>query len=598
MRWTNVHNENYNNSGGLVQFNRDFTRSTLNSTSELEGNAFASFLLGAPSGGQVDVNPTPHYKWFFAAPWIQDDWRVSNKLTVNLGFRWDVNGSVTEENNMLNYAFDPTLVNPVSARVGQQVLGGIRFAGVDGAPDRPWKLDKNNYQFRVGTAYSINEKTVFRAGYGKYFLNPTGQGNNAGFSQTTSLISSNDGGRTPTYSLSNPWPSGIVQPPGSSLGALTFLGRGPNFSNPDFVVPNVHQFSAGIQRELPWRISLEMTYAGSRSYDIEVNINGLQRTVGRLPGPVRRHPGRQPQLLRSAAAESVLRGRRIRGHEALHEPDAVAFRAQPPVPGVHRHHPQPAQHRQADLRLGAVRREQALGEGGHHQRQLHVGAALDRGRRLRGRGLGPAERGAVLLAAQAPHHRLRRVGTALVPQRAQHRRISPRRLVDGADAGLPVRPAVGHARERRSGAGRQPRRDRAAQARRMGSSSTASSRASASVSETARIRSAVGLDGVRLHRALLPHPRGLPAPHRDDFRYDEFRRPSLWQVDVNFAKTTPITESHPAAGASRGVQPLQQPDVRRASVQSDARRRRTSAASTGTPPASRTSSGSSSWDSG
>ncbi len=82
IRWINVHNENYNNSGGLVQFNRNFTRSTLNSTSALEGNAFASFLLGAPSGGSVDVNPVAHYKWFFAAPWIQDDWRVSNKLTV------------------------------------------------------------------------------------------------------------------------------------------------------------------------------------------------------------------------------------------------------------------------------------------------------------------------------------------------------------------------------------------------------------------------------------------------------------------------------------------------------------------------------------
>ena len=116
------------------------------------------------------------------APWIQDDWRVSNKLTLNLGFRWDINGSVTEENNMLNYAFDPTIVNPVSARVGQQVMGGIRFAGVNGAPDRPWKLDKDNWQARVGMAYSLNEKTVLRAGYGKYFLNPTSQGNNAGFS--------------------------------------------------------------------------------------------------------------------------------------------------------------------------------------------------------------------------------------------------------------------------------------------------------------------------------------------------------------------------------------------------------------------------------
>jgi hypothetical protein len=269
IRSTNVFNENYNSGGGRVEFNRQFTRSTLNSNSELEGNAFASFLLGAPSGGAVDNNPKPHYQWLFVAPWIQDDWRVNSKWTLNLGFRWDINGSVTEENNMLNYAFDPTLVNPVSSRVGQQVMGGIRFVGVDGAPDRPWKLDKNNYQFRVGTAYSLNDKTVLRAGWGKYFLNPTSQGNNAGFSLSTPVIASNDGGRTPTYVLSNPWPDGILSPPGSSLGALTFLGRGPSFSNPDFVVPNVHHFSLGIQRELPWRVSLEATYAGSRSYDLE-----------------------------------------------------------------------------------------------------------------------------------------------------------------------------------------------------------------------------------------------------------------------------------------------------------------------------------------
>ena len=68
------------------------------------------------------------------------------------------------------------------------------------------------------------------------------------------MIESLDGGRTPTYRLSNPWPNGIQAPTGSSLGPETFLGRGPNFSNPDFVVPNVHQFSVGVQRELPWRI--------------------------------------------------------------------------------------------------------------------------------------------------------------------------------------------------------------------------------------------------------------------------------------------------------------------------------------------------------
>jgi len=96
MRWTNVYNENYNNSGGNISFTRQFTRSTLNSTSVLEGNAFASFLLGAPSGGNVDVNRCRTISGSSVAPWIQDDWRVTSKWTLNLGFRWDFNGSVKE----------------------------------------------------------------------------------------------------------------------------------------------------------------------------------------------------------------------------------------------------------------------------------------------------------------------------------------------------------------------------------------------------------------------------------------------------------------------------------------------------------------------
>jgi hypothetical protein len=275
IRRTNVYNDNYGNAGGQIDFTRAFTRGTLNSTSDLEGNAFASFLLGAPSGGNVPVNLFPHYYWNFVAPWIQDDWRLNSKLTLNLGFRWDFNSPVHEAQNRLNYAFDTTLTNPVSARVGQPVVGGIQFLGVGGAPTTPWKFDWNNWQPRAGLAYQINEKTVMRAGYGKYFLNPTGQSFTNGFSQSTSLISSNDGGRTPTYALGNPFPDGIQAPTGSSLGALTFLGRGPSFSNPDFVVPFVHQFSIGVQRELPWRVALEASYVASRSHNVQSNWGGF-----------------------------------------------------------------------------------------------------------------------------------------------------------------------------------------------------------------------------------------------------------------------------------------------------------------------------------
>ena len=274
LRRTTVYNENYGNAGGQIGFERGFTRRTLSSNNELEGNAFASFLLGAAQSGSVPVNLFPNLLWTFAAPWVQDDWRVTSKLTMNLGFRWDFNSPLREKGNQLNYIFDPTLVNPVSGKVGQQVMGGLTFVDKDGKPSTPYKLDKNNYQFRAGGAYQLNEKTVLRAGYGKYFLNPTNEGQTQGFSQSTTLINSNDGGRTPTYALGNPFPNGIQQPPGSSLGALTFLGRGLTFLNPDFVIPSVHQFSAGIQRELPWKVALEATYVGSRSYDIEGNWGG------------------------------------------------------------------------------------------------------------------------------------------------------------------------------------------------------------------------------------------------------------------------------------------------------------------------------------
>jgi Carboxypeptidase regulatory-like domain len=275
IRRINVYNDNYGNAGGQIDFTRAFTRSTINSTSNLEGNAWASFLLGAPSGGNVPVNLFPHYYWNFVAPWIQDDWRINNKLTLNIGFRWDFNSPVHEEQNRLNYAFDTTIVNPVSSRVGQTVMGGIQFTDVNGAPKTPWKMDWNNWQPRVGAAYQINDKTVLRAGYGKYFLNPTAQSFTNGFSQATTLIASNDGGRNPTYNLSNPFPGGIETPPGSSLGPMTFLGRGPSFSNPDFVVPYVHQFQVGVQRELPWKISLEASYVGSRSYRVQDSWGGF-----------------------------------------------------------------------------------------------------------------------------------------------------------------------------------------------------------------------------------------------------------------------------------------------------------------------------------
>ncbi len=328
--------------------------------------------------------------------------------------------------------------------------------------------------------------------------------NNAGFALNTQVIESLDGGRTPTYRLSNPWPNGIQAPTGSSLGPETFLGRSPNFSNPDFIVPNVHQFSVGVQRELPWRMSLEVTYAGKPQLRPGGRFQRLQRAVGRLPAAVRRHAGRQPYPLRPAGPEPVLRRRRLRGHEPVHGPDDFPVRAESPVPRVCRHHPEPEQRRRADLRLVPVRGQQALGEGRDHQRQLHVCAALERGRWLRGCGFGTAERYRLFLASPTSLHGVRCVGTAVVPRRAQHSRLPPWRVVDCAGGGLSVRPAVGHARQRRPGAGHRPQDDGAG--RQEGRAVHLRRQAVHRRVQHGHgpVRSGVGVHRLWVHRAVLP----------------------------------------------------------------------------------------------
>ncbi len=258
-------------AAGTYDFNRSFTRRDYLVQDATSGVGAASFLLGYASSGSVANVAQPYFQWIYYAPWIQDDIKLTRKLTLNLGFRWDLNTPLTERFNRINHGFFADAVNPISAQIdktrfpGFVAKGGIGFAGVDGNPRSPAKMDWNNFQPRIGAAYAVNDKTVFRGGWGLFFLNPTFRGNLNGFSQSTPFVSTLDAGRTPSSTIDNPFPIGILQPAGSSTGLLTFLGQGPNFIDPNFRVPYVHQFSFGIQRQLPGNILLDVSYVGSRS---------------------------------------------------------------------------------------------------------------------------------------------------------------------------------------------------------------------------------------------------------------------------------------------------------------------------------------------
>ena len=271
------------NAGMRLTFDRTFTQKEFNRADPLSGSAVAAFLLGAPSGGNIDNNVFPIYMAKYYAPWFQDDWKVSRKLTLNLGVRWDGNLPGIERYNRINYGFEPSIVNPANSRIntallinGQtQIKGGMGFvAPGQAAVDK----DLNNFQFRFGFAYSINPKTVVRGGYGQYYVNPVGAPGypNNGFGIQTPFVASADSNRTPiANSLANPFPTGVLRPAGSSLGAETFLGLGFSYSDPGFVVPRVDNFSLGIQRQLPWNMAAEVSYVGSRTYDAQSQFNGI-----------------------------------------------------------------------------------------------------------------------------------------------------------------------------------------------------------------------------------------------------------------------------------------------------------------------------------
>jgi hypothetical protein len=280
MRWIQYANQNYGDVL-LLTGSPSWTQREWNRADALSGNSIASFLLGTPSGGSSTFNPFPIFLYKYYAPWIQDDWRVTSRLSINLGFRWDFNVPANERFNRLNRSFDRNVANPVDQMIDRRAFpnlptlrGGLLFAGVDGVPREAADTYRRALQPRAGFAYQLSSKLVMRGGWGRYYINPNNnflQTN--GFSASTPLITSLDDGRTPIPNLiSNPFPQGIRIPPGASQGLLTFLGRGFNFVNPKFKLPYVNQFSFGFQYELPWQSKIELTYAGSRGRDLQTTL--------------------------------------------------------------------------------------------------------------------------------------------------------------------------------------------------------------------------------------------------------------------------------------------------------------------------------------
>ena len=287
-----------NNQSGQFAFDNLYTRQNSASGTDVEGiQAFAAFLLGYPST-QTIVRASDYSEysktWGFFA---QDDLRLTRKLTLNLGLRWEFESPLTERQNKSISGFDLAYVQPFDSQAQANFAltipatdllrttyglnsisskGGLLFAGKD-TGSGVYKTPKNGFLPRVGFAYEWNAKTVIRGGFGLYqgFLGERrGDVIQPGYTQTTTQrLSTGPNGAPLPFLISNPFPDGITDVSGNSLGKQTALGQAVTFFNQNPKVARQARWSIGIQRELWGGWVLDASYVGDIGSNIEINRN-------------------------------------------------------------------------------------------------------------------------------------------------------------------------------------------------------------------------------------------------------------------------------------------------------------------------------------
>ena len=271
----------YGGPAGTFSFNGVFSQqypTKLNST----GADWADMVMGYPSSGSIQVTTPLYFHVRYLGGYFQDDLRVTNRLTVNVGVRYEYETGISERNNHMLVGFNQSQLNPIAAALpansGVTPNGVVMFAGQGGNPTTSGNPPNHKFGPRIGFAYQLNSKTTLRGGWGIFYA-PTFFGVDAatapGFVQVTSYVASNNGNQTPANSLTNPFPNGILQPVGNSLGPATALGSTFTYVDQNRTSGIVNQFSADLQRELPLGIALEAGYVGSRSHHMLAASTGL-----------------------------------------------------------------------------------------------------------------------------------------------------------------------------------------------------------------------------------------------------------------------------------------------------------------------------------
>ncbi len=300
----------YNTNAGVTtqsngRYQNTGVYATANSTTTAQSIGFglAQFEYGIPTSSAITINSDLAARSDYLAEWLQDDWKVNSRLTVNAGLRFEYEGPNSERNQKANTFFDFNAVNPISAAAiaayktiaptntsllpagSFAVNGGLRFLG-----DPTQSFGHQDYQApvlnllpRLGFSYQVTPKAVWRAGFGvfddslsTFYLSGGNSGSTTnfllpqqGFTQTSTINSSPDTGLTFNSTLANPFPNGITQPTGSSLGLSTFLGQAVTFQPTNPKTSYNMRWSTGVQRQFgAWLATAD--YVGNRGVHIPI----------------------------------------------------------------------------------------------------------------------------------------------------------------------------------------------------------------------------------------------------------------------------------------------------------------------------------------
>ncbi|HEX6802477.1 MAG TPA: TonB-dependent receptor [Terriglobales bacterium] len=264
---------------GYFHFAQEVTESVINAFNPDEGNPFADILLGVGDYGGIAIYPQVFNKSKETAFYAQDAWKISPRLTLNLGLRYEWSTPYTERFNRLQFSdftgnsgvnLDLSSGDPGLQALGlgpRTLLGTTEFAN---SGHRHVPVDRNNWAPRLGFAYQLDNNTVVRGGAGVYYgMNVATNFQYAGtaFRKDGNVYFTKNGFNNIYATLSDPFPAGLPAPEGTQYGPLTMwgYGNGNDLGRATALNANIYQWSLGVQRLLPGQFVVSVDYSANHS---------------------------------------------------------------------------------------------------------------------------------------------------------------------------------------------------------------------------------------------------------------------------------------------------------------------------------------------